>query len=161
MSHLGCNQKNDMVPFCTWPIYETIRQTHFNWKEGLLSCRAIRTKIGASISSTVLSHSSRDGDGKFILLIDSVTTNVLSLDHVCRCDHEFNDYISKRLISRSWYKVVESNNEGKEMIKSAMDNLIRTKIIHVAIAANTLEWFHSFISSTSDVIMKETLKLNE
>ena len=69
-------------------------------KEGPPSYRVRQTKIGASTSSTVSSHSHRDGNGNVTLLIDSVTKNVLNFDYVCKHDHELNDYISNGLLSR-------------------------------------------------------------
>ena len=108
-------------------------------KEGPPSYRVMQTKIGASTSSTVSSHSYRDRNGNITLLIDSATKNILNFDYVCKYDHELNDYISNALLSRSWYKIVESRNESKEIIKSAMDNLIRTKIIPATISVNTPE----------------------
>ena len=110
-------------------------------KEGPPSYRVMQTKIGASTLSTVSSHSYRDGNRNITLLIDSTTKNILNFDYVCKYDHKLNDYISNALLSRSWYKIVESKNESKEIIKSAMDNLIRTKIIPITILVNTPEWF--------------------
>ena len=105
------------------------------------SCRVMQTKIGNSTSSTASSHSRRGGNGSATLSIDSVTKNTLNFDCVCECDHELNDCVSNSVLSRSWCKRVESKNESKEIIKSAMDNSTRTKIMTVATSANTLEWF--------------------
>ena len=85
-------------------------------KEGPPSHRVMQTKIGASTSSTVSSHSHRDGNGNVTLLIDSVSKNTLNFDYVCKHDHELNDCISNTLLSRSWHKTVETNNEHKEAI---------------------------------------------
>ena len=102
-------------------------------KENPPSCRVMQTKIGNSTSSTVSSHSCRDGNGNVTLFIDSVTRNALNFDYVCKYDHGLNYYIYNSLINRSWCKIVELNNEHKEMIKSTMNNSITTKIIPVAI----------------------------
>ena len=75
------------------------------------------------------------------LLIDGVTKNILNFDYICKYDHKLNNYISNSFLSRSRYKLVELKNESKEIIKSAIDNLIRTKIISITILVNTLEWF--------------------
>ena len=101
----------------------------------------MKTKIGASTSSTFSSNSCRDGNGNVTLSDDSTTKNVLNFDYVYEHNHELNDYVSNRLISRSCNKIVEVKHDQKEIIKSAMNNLIAWKIITANVAANTLAFF--------------------
>ena len=89
--------KNEMIPFHMWPMHESMWQTHVNWN-GAPSSHRLMQKIGNSNSRNISSHSNRDGNGNFTLLIDSVTKNVLNFDDVSKHYHELNEYISNRIM---------------------------------------------------------------